>query len=206
MSVRAPVGPVNVTDRKIVIGRGPCAIYPKEDIKQKFLLHPSFVTRFLDELWDGNNCKEHKQNQIQNFEIPVPPLEIQQEIVDEIEGYQKIIDGCRQVVQNYKPTIDIDPSWEMVELKNLYEANLDSKRVPITKGDRKAGEIPYYGASGIVDYVEGYLFDEDLLLISEDGANLKDRNYPIAFSISGKNWVNNHAHVMRFNDRISQNM
>jgi type I restriction enzyme M protein len=145
------------------------------------------------------NAKEYSQ-----FRFPLPPIEVQQQIVDELEGYQKIIDGCRQVVENYKPTIDIDPSWEMVELKNLYEANLDSKRVPITKGDRKAGEIPYYGASGIVDYVDGYLFDEDLLLISEDGANLKDRNYPIAFSISGKTWVNNHAHVVRFNDRISQ--
>ena len=143
-------------------------------------------------------------SKIKQIQIPLPPIEVQQQIVDELEGYQKIIDGCRQVVENYKPTIDIDPSWEMVALKNLYEANLDSKRVPITKGDRKAGEIPYYGASGIVDYVEGFLFDEDLLLISEDGANLKDRNYPIAFSISGKTWVNNHAHVLRFNDRISQ--
>ena len=141
---------------------------------------------------------------IKEIEIPLPPNIVQQQIVNEIEGYQKIIDGCRQVVDNYKTTIDIDPSWEMVELNNLYEANLDSRRVPITKGDRKAGKIPYYGASGIVDYVEGYLFDEDLLLISEDGANLKDRNYPIAFSISGKTWVNNHAHVLRFNDRISQ--
>lgn len=48
--------------------------------------------------------------------IPLPPIEVQQEIVDELEGYQKIIDGCRQVVENYKPTIDIDPSWEMIEL------------------------------------------------------------------------------------------
>jgi type I restriction enzyme M protein len=152
----------------------------------------------------GVTVPKLNQANLLDIEIPLPPIEIQQQIVDELEGYQKIIDGCRQVVENYKPTIDIDPSWEMVELKNLYEANLDSKRVPITKGDRKAGEVPYYGASGIVDYVEGFLFDEDLLLISEDGANLKDRNYPIAFSISGKTWVNNHAHVLRFNDHISQ--
>jgi type I restriction enzyme S subunit len=67
-----------------------------------------------------------------------------------------------------------------------------------------AGDIPYYGASGVVDHVADYLFDEDLLLISEDGANLLARTYPIAFSISGKSWVNNHAHVLRFNDPDTQ--
>ena len=77
--------------------------------------------------------------------------------------------------------------------------NCDNKRKPITSGKRVAGKYPYYGASGIVDYVEGYIFDGDYLLVSEDGANLLARHTPIAFSISGKNWVNNHAHVLQFN-------
>lgn len=141
--------------------------------------------------------------ELKDLEIPLPPLESQKEIVEEIEGYQKIIDGARQVVENYKPQIDIDPSWEMVELGEV-AINLDGKRVPITKSDRIKGNIPYYGASGIVDYVEDYLFDEDLLLISEDGANLLSRVTPIAFSVSGKVWVNNHAHVLRFKNFASQ--
>ena len=82
--------------------------------------------------------------------------------------------------------------------------NLDRIRHPITKSKRKKGNIPYYGASGIVDYVADFLFDEDLLLVSEDGANLLARTYPIAFSISGKTWVNNHAHVLRFANIESQ--
>jgi len=77
--------------------------------------------------------------------------------------------------------------------------NLDSQRRPVTKSARKAGEFPYYGASGIVDYVSDYIFDGDYLLVSEDGANLLARSTPIAFSISGKTWVNNHAHVLQFN-------
>ncbi|EPY6933695.1 restriction endonuclease subunit S [Klebsiella pneumoniae] len=87
-----------------------------------------------------------------------------------------------------------------VEWKTLGDLgeNLDSKRKPITSGLREAGSIPYYGASGIVDYVKDYIFDGDFLLISEDGANLLARNTPIAFSISGKSWVNNHAHVIKF--------
>ena len=63
-----------------------------------------------------------------------------------------------------------------------------------------AGEYPYYGASGIVDYVADYIFDGDYLLVSEDGANLLARSTPIAFSITGKNWVNNHAHVLQFSE------
>ncbi|MDE5590066.1 MAG: restriction endonuclease subunit S [Acetatifactor sp.] len=76
--------------------------------------------------------------------------------------------------------------------------NCDRQRKPITKGKRNAGKYPYYGASGIVDYVSDYIFDGDYLLVSEDGANLLARSTPIAFSISGKNWVNNHAHVLKF--------
>ena len=77
-------------------------------------------------------------------------------------------------------------------------------RKPVTKGDRKAGSYPYYGASGIVDYVEDYIFDGDYLLISEDGANLVARVTPIAFAITGKNWVNNHAHVLKFRNAYEQ--
>lgn len=76
--------------------------------------------------------------------------------------------------------------------------NCDHQRKPIAKRKRDAGKYPYYGASGIVDYVSEYIFDGDYLLVSEDGANLLARNTPIAFSISGKNWVNNHAHVLKF--------
>jgi type I restriction enzyme S subunit len=92
------------------------------------------------------------------------------------------------------------------ERKALSEVceNLDSRRIPITKKDRKEGSYPYYGASGIVDYVDEYIFDEDLLLVSEDGANLLARTYPIAFSATGKYWVNNHAHVLKFESSISQ--
>ncbi|HCG7921948.1 restriction endonuclease subunit S [Vibrio parahaemolyticus] len=93
--------------------------------------------------------------------------------------------------------------WPIKKLSDICE-NLDSKRVPITKKDRIEGPYPYYGASGVVDSVSDYLFDEDLLLVSEDGANLLARTYPIAFSISGKTWVNNHAHVLRFPSLVSQ--
>jgi len=82
--------------------------------------------------------------------------------------------------------------------------NLDYLRKPITGAGRISGNIPYYGASGIVDYVREHIFDEKLLLVSEDGANLLARSTPIAFSIEGKAWINNHVHVLRFQDEILQ--
>ncbi|MBL8239803.1 MAG: restriction endonuclease subunit S [Bryobacterales bacterium] len=87
--------------------------------------------------------------------------------------------------------------WETSTLDKI-ASNLDSRRVPITKSDRVPGEYPYYGASGIVDYVEGYIFDEETLLVSEDGANLLARTTPIAFPAAGRYWVNNHAHILKF--------
>ena len=103
----------------------------------------------------------------------------------------------------YRKEVGLPDEWEVKRFGEICE-NLDSKRIPITKAKRTNGDIPYYGASGIVDYVAEHIFDEDLLLISEDGANLFARTYPIAFTISGKSWVNNHAHVLRFNHRATQ--
>jgi type I restriction enzyme S subunit len=93
--------------------------------------------------------------------------------------------------------------WQTKTLDQI-STNLDSRRVPITKGVREGGEYPYYGASGIVDYVADYIFDEDALLISEDGANLLARSTPIAFPASGKYWVNNHAHIVKFESLTTQ--
>ena len=74
---------------------------------------------------------------------------------------------------------------------------LDSQRVPITGSDRSQGEYPYYGANGIQDYVDDYIFDDELVLLAEDGGNFGSKTRPIAYRVSGKCWVNNHAHVLK---------
>lgn len=85
--------------------------------------------------------------------------------------------------------------WQTKPLGNLCDV-LDSQRKPITKSHRVAGEYPYYGATGILDFVEGYIFDEPLVLVGEDGAKWASGENT-AFAIEGKCWVNNHAHVLR---------
>ena len=94
--------------------------------------------------------------------------------------------------------------WEQRKLEDVVEF-LDTMRKPLEGAKRTPGPYPYYGASGIVDYVDGYLFDEELVLLSEDGANITDRNYPVCFLASGKYWVNNHAHVLRTKDGNENN-
>lgn len=86
-------------------------------------------------------------------------------------------------------------SWKTVELGNLCEI-LDNRRKPVTKCDRIEGEFPYYGATGIVDYVDNYIFDEKLVLVGEDGAKWESGE-KTAFIVNGKYWVNNHAHVIK---------
>jgi type I restriction enzyme S subunit len=93
--------------------------------------------------------------------------------------------------------------WTETTLDKI-STNLDSQRIPVTKSLRESGEYPYYGASGIVDHVADYIFEGNNLLISEDGANLLARSTPIAFSVSGRYWVNNHAHILNFQNMATQ--
>ena len=98
----------------------------------------------------------------------------------------------------------IPEDWEVQKLGSI-ATFLDGMRRPVKSSDRARmkGSIPYYGASGVVDYVDNYIFDEELVLLGEDGENILSRNLPLAFRISGKTWVNNHAHVIRPNPGIS---
>jgi type I restriction enzyme M protein len=103
--------------------------------------------------------------------------------------------------ERYKEVVEqVNQKWEMVELGEVCEI-LDSKRKPITKSDRVAGNYPYYGATGILDYVKDYIFDEKLVLIGEDGAKW-GKGERTAFIADGKYWVNNHAHVLRPNRNL----
>ena len=86
-------------------------------------------------------------------------------------------------------------SWESKSLGDVCEI-LDSRRRPVTKKDRRPGQYPYYGATGIVDYVDEFIFDEPLVLVGEDGAKWGSGE-ETAFSVSGRCWDNNHAHVLR---------
>ena len=152
---------------------------------------------------------------IKKYSFPLPTKEEQKRIALLLDNLCELIEKRKKQLAKLDELVKArfvemfgDPEtnpkgWRRQRFDALCD-NLDSRRVPITSTERKAGKYPYYGASGIVDYVDDYIFDEELLLISEDGANLVMRSSPIAFSISGKAWVNNHAHVVRFASMATQ--
>ena len=211
MSFKLTIGKVCITDCDIYTNEAIMAFTPKPQYK----ILPEFLFYYLMYYkWDKSNevvlgCTLNKKSISQSLLSYPSSLAEQQRIVEILDAeFAKIdvlranatksLQAAKDLFQSaLKQELQPKEGWVNDTISNISE-NLDYKRVPITKKDRDCGIYPYYGASGIVDYVSEYLFDEDLLLISEDGANLVARSTPIAFSISGKVWVNNHAHVLRF--------
>ena len=150
---------------------------------------------------------------ISSLRVPVPPHDEQRRIVatlDEalggigelkrnrqakIEAFDDVKASMLTELLQPNPGTAVSERWPTAPLGDLVDV-LDSKRVPITKKDRKPGPIPYYGATGVLDWVEGYIFDEPLVLVGEDGAKWESGE-GTAFQIGGKSWVNNHAHAIR---------
>ncbi len=190
------------------------ALFPTKQIDLLFLYYLlSFIK--ISSFDKGGGLPSLDLRKMSEYSVPVPPLTEQQRIVSRLDAAfahidelkanaEKQLSEARALFQKaLEKAMEPKEGWEEKTLPDISE-NLDSIRKPVTKGKRNAGIYPYYGASGIVDYVDDYIFDEDLLCISEDGANLLMRTYPIAFPISGKVWVNNHAHVLRFQSMTTQ--
>ena len=153
---------------------------------------------------------------LKEIEIKFPQLPEQQRIVALLNeafaglaiakaNAERNLLNARKVLESHLESIfsQRGEGWIETTLDKI-STNLNSRRIPITKSARSSGEYPYYGASGIVDYVDDYIFEGDNLLVSEDGANLLARSTPIAFSVSGRYWVNNHAHILHFDVMATQ--
>ena len=109
--------------------------------------------------------------------------------------------SCAKKANRFSWLPDLPEHWDILRTAHLFQ-NLDSERVPLSEVERADLEkkYPYYGASGQIDFVDRYIFDEDHILVGEDGANLILQSTPIAFIARGKYWVNNHAHILKPKD------
>ncbi len=140
MSVRAPVGPVNLATQQICIGRGLAAIRPARD--QLLTSYAFYLLNSLEPEINGSvgaAFASINKGDIEKIRIPLPPPEVQREIMAEIEGYQKVIDGARAVVENYRPQIVVDPEWPVVAIGDVCQ---------ITRGrfsHRPRNESRFYG-------------------------------------------------------------
>jgi type I restriction enzyme S subunit len=189
-------------------------LLPKDNVLPEYLC---YVVRYmhLEKYFTGATIPHIYFKDYKNEQFNTDPLEKQAEIIEVLGKCEKVIEARQDELWRLDELIKArfvelfcDPvqnpyGWKKKRFDEICE-NLDSRRKPITSSDRVEGIYPYYGASGIIDYVEDYIFDEDILLVSEDGASLLMRSTPIAFSVSGKFWVNNHAHVVRFDKMCLQ--
>lgn len=146
------------------------------------------------------------------IEIEVPKKYIQDKVVkilscidQKIELNNSINDNLLEIgdtlyKQYFKNKNELSTGWKICKLKDVAD-NYDSKRKPMSSRERKKhqGEYPYYGATAIIDYVEDYIFDGIYLLMGEDGTVITNEGKPVLQYIWGKNWVNNHAHVLKGN-------
>jgi type I restriction enzyme S subunit len=160
----------------------------------------------------GATMKHVNRGEFLGTRIPLPPLEEQRRIAAILDKTAELsgANRRRQVLLRAFPLFVYrqmfgDPRhnpflWPVFQLGEIC-LNEDARRVPVKSSDRKAmqGRFPYYGASGVIDHVDDYLFEGQRLLVGEDGANLIARSSPIAFIADGKYWVNNHAHVLSEN-------
>jgi restriction endonuclease S subunit len=164
-------------------------------------------------LWDKYKIRVIRYT---NDQILNNPKEVLDDLLEKIKD--RLASGATQLNAEFPPDkVDkrgfkdsgiewigkIPVGWDVRRIKHL-TFNLDGKRVPVSADLREEGDVPYYGATGVLDYVNDYIFNEDLLLIGEDGAPFFDKGKNVAFLISGKSWVNNHAHVLRVNKNISR--
>ena len=102
---------------------------------------------------------------------------------------------------------EIPKGWEVTNIGKI-TANFDSRRIPLSQNERNSmkGDIPYYGATGVMDYVDRFIFDGQYVLIAEDGSVMDSDGYPIVQMIWGKAWVNNHAHVLEGHNGYSNEL
>ena len=216
------------TGKSFLVSEPPEAVFASYLIRLRLrhkALSPQFVSLFFQTKEYWNAIKEGSSGSAQGgfnasklaaLKIAFPDLPEQQRIVaildEAFAGIATARAAAEQNRQNARALFESHlqsvfsqrgDEWAETTIDKI-STNLDNKRIPITKSDRKAGEYPYYGASGIVDYVADYIFDGDTLLVSEDGANLLARSTPIAFSVTGKYWVNNHAHILKFERMATQ--
>jgi type I restriction enzyme S subunit len=134
------------------------------------------------------------------FSVLDERIAAQSQLVESLKKYKRgvvkaiMTKQIRFVDKNGKPY----PEWSACTLQDAVDF-LDGQRKPLESADRakRQGKYPYYGASGIIDSIDDYIFDEPLILLGEDGANIINRSSPLCFIATGKYWVNNHAHVMR---------
>ncbi len=173
MSVRAPVGPVNIVSSEICIGRGLASIRCSDRLNFRYCF---YVLRSMEDKIIGNSGSTFasiNRNEICDIEIPLPPLSVQEQIVEELDSYQRIIDGAKLVIDNWKPHIEIEPNWNRIALGDFCTFMTGGTPSTTKSEYYKNGNIPWL-VSG--DIHKEYIYECDNY-ISEEGYQNSNAKY-----------------------------
>lgn len=199
--------------------------FDRKKLNKSFLvyyLNTSFIQNLISRYAGTTTIPDLKHGDFYKLPVVIPSMEEQNKIVailstldEQIENTEKLIQKNQELKKGlmqqlltkgighteFKKTElgYIPKEWDIKKIEEICDI-LDSKRVPLNGKQRlkMQGDIPYYGANAIVDYINDYIFDDELILMAEDGGNFGEfREKPIAFYVKGKCWVNNHAHVLK---------
>lgn len=222
-SSRAPIGYVVIAGTELCTNQGFKSIIPNDKVTSDYLFHfLKHSKTHVQTIASGTTFKEISARAFGTLKIPIPPLKEQQLIVEKIEELFSELDTGRRLLETVKEQMKtyrqavlkwafegrltnenvkkghLPEGWKWVYFGEMTN-NYDGKRIPLSRHMRanRKGEFRYYGATGVVDYVNDYIFNGKYILIGEDGANLLSKSRSLAFLVNGKFWVNNHAHVVQ---------
>ncbi len=163
--------------------------------------------KFASSNADGTMSKRLSVSHLKSYEFRLPSVENQKKFVDLIWKLENLKTKLVMELENLNLLIKSrfiemfghqDQNEKGFKVSTIGESCIirDSERIPVTSSEREPGPYPYYGANGLQDYVNDYIFDGDFVLMAEDGGFFDDPERPIAYAVSGKCWVNNHAHIL----------
>jgi len=237
ISVRAPVGAINLADQSYCIGRGLAAIRFLQSDPDYGYHAISFFSSGLRKVAQGTTFEAIGSNELRKLGFPEAPRPEQRHIAEILDTIDEAIRKTEQVIaklqqrqqglthdlltrgidengelrdperhpEQFKDSLlgRIPRSWTLKNIESLAD-NHDSRRIPLKQEDRdrRHGSFPYHGASGVIDWIDAFIFDGDYVLLGEDGENVVSRRLPLAFSVSGRFWANNHAHIFTPKDGI----
>lgn len=231
LTTRATIGVTAINATPVTTNQGFQNLVGKGDTDGLWLYYCISAMRGeLERRGAGSTFLEVSRDSVRSLPLLLPPLPEQRAIAAVLDSIDEAIERTDEVIAATERLRDallhelltrglpghhtawrdvpglgpIPACWEVVRLGEVAEV-LDARRIPLNADERATmpGPYPYYGANGIVDYIDRWIFDEDggLILLAEDGGHFDEfHTRPIAYRVTGKCWVNNHAHILKAKD------
>lgn len=215
ISVRAPVGDINIAPYALCIGRGLAALRGNDSLLNQLYLFYYLKNQKseIEQLSGGSTFQAITRQDLEFFPIPLPPLPEQKRIVEILSLAEELIRKQKEAIalidkllmakflEMFGDLATNPKGWEVRRFEDIVDI-FDNQRIPVNSKERekrkaKARKLyPYYGANGQVDWIDDYIFDGEYLLIAEDGGSWGAFE-KTSYRVSGKFWVNNHAHIVK---------